>query len=207
MSNAFGCQGDSGDAAHGVTGFIDFCQSDRQLQVSLSQKQATPFLLFRIKVPLYGRGKDCNFSLSLFAGRTGELQGKKQHKVTSVSVVILCNCYIYFRLHLLTVVWILYFQKHNLWCAVAAQPRCISVWTAACWSLCTAASWRRANTSKNHRRGGESRWAFFTQSFTYVPTERSSHIHKTAHYCLPKMCLLVMCKHLKSKNIKNFKSV
>ncbi|XP_078018845.1 uncharacterized protein adgrg2a isoform X2 [Epinephelus lanceolatus] len=32
VSNAFGCHGDGGDAAHGVTDFIDLCQDDRRLQ-------------------------------------------------------------------------------------------------------------------------------------------------------------------------------
>ncbi|KAL7373263.1 hypothetical protein ABVT39_002540 [Epinephelus coioides] len=32
VSNAFGCHGAGGDAAHGVRGFIDFCQDDRRLQ-------------------------------------------------------------------------------------------------------------------------------------------------------------------------------
>lgn len=66
VSKAFGCKG---DAAKKGTGLIDFCQSDRQLQVSLSQKQETSF---HFKNSPIRHANDCNF-FTLFAEFTGEL--------------------------------------------------------------------------------------------------------------------------------------
>lgn len=115
------------------------------------------FSPFRIKISPINTRNDCNFSLS--AGSKCDLRGKDEHKVTAMSVDFCV------QLHILQIspphsgVDTFCFQKYDLRRAVAAQPRRLSMWTAARRSLCTAASWRRTDTSENHRRGGESRWA------------------------------------------------